>query len=361
MGFRRFRSFGRKRPFRFKRRFTGRSRGARFARQKFDRIVLFNNLNAGPIPRNNLGDAVGNAEGFCSPITVAACSPLDNPPFCGPATTCQTKTKDGTPAVLPCACCVTEVQFNLIDNGILESFFQDSVTLVRIYGDIWYRALVAFPSFNERCTLDGSVLSAYNEIYKESYAEQWHWSMRKHLRTQSADETTPLEAAGPVYDYDWTESSPPWLWQRFKMWHPRKMRYNLEMSSDSPLGICSNTSQAATIVPPEASGSQPTYTIPAESTTCQILTPGGSEACGQRFDGFSSPEPPWHHLRFSFRKHVKMVRDQDLNLTCHVRHPDITGLGGWPCIPKSSLPTFSRAFDTNYNFYVRLGAVVRLN
>lgn len=359
MAFRRFRPFRRVRRSRFRRRFTGRSRGARFARQKFDRIVLFNNLNAGPLPSNNKtgDDTVGNALGVCSPIAAVACSPQDNPPFCGPATICQTIPSDVT-----CGCCVMEVQFNLINNGTLESFFQDSVTLVRIYGDIWYRALVAFPSFGERCTLQGAVLAAYNEIYAESYMEQWHWSMRKHLRTQSADETTALEAAGPVYDYDWTESSPPWLWQRVKLWEPRNHRSNFSMANDSPIGICANTSQAGYTVPAEASGGQPSYNVPAESTSCTVVQANAGEGgCGPIYDNLATQEPPWHHMRMSFRKHVKMVRDQDLNLTCHVRHPQLTTLGGWNCIPKSSVPTFSRAFDTNYQFYVRLAAVIRLN
>lgn len=348
------RGFGgrRRRPFRFNRF----KRRPRFARQKFDRIALFNNFNAGA---TGDGTMVGNALAFCAPISTVACSPLDNPPFCGPLTDCGSLS--GDPPDLTCGCCVTETQFNLFNSDTVQSFYQDNVTMVRMYGDIWYRALVAFPFGTERCTIGGNALNQYDELYKEAYAEQWSWSMRKHLRTQDQlTETSPLDAASPIYNYDWTESSPPWLWQRMQYWTPKGIRTSMQMSGDSFYGVCSNTAQAGYTVPAEASGSQPTYNVPAESTTCQSIS-AALEACPQLFNGVQTNEPPWHHLRIRFRKHVKITRDEDLNLSCHVRHPQLSVLGGWNCLPKSSFPAFSRAFDVNYQFYVRLAAVVRLN
>lgn len=349
------RGFGvRKRRIRFNR-FR---RRPKFARQKFDRITLYNNLNAGP---NGFGSLTGNALGACGPVTAVACSSQDNPPFCGAGTDCGMPPNSETS--LTCGCCVTEVQFNLFNSDTVQDFYQDSVTVVRMYGDIFYRALVTFPFGTERCTIGGNAINQYDELYKEAYAEQWHWSMRKKLRTQAQDvggEQTPLDAASPIYTYDWTESSPPWLWQRMKYWTPKAVRTSMQMSGDSFYALCSNTAQAGYTVPAEASGSQPTYNVPAESTTCQSISAAG-EACPQLFNGLNVTEPPWHRLRFAFRKHVRIVRDEDLNLTCHVRHPQLSILGGWNCIDPATFPAFSRAFDVNYQFYVRIAAVVRLN
>jgi len=341
------------------------SRG-KFARQKFDRIVLFSNLNVGlQVPQPVGGENVnGNTIFTCSPLEVGGCSKRALPdPFCGPDTICGTVNNEP----VECACCTNQVNFTLINNDTLESYYQDSVTLVRTYGDIYFRAIVASPFNEEYCTLMGQDLRLFNTLYRTSYAEQWHWSVRKHLRSQAdsaAGELSPFDAASPGYSYDWTESSPPWLWQRFKMWYPRNERMFWSKSRDSVYGICSDVSGGATnIVPPIASGSQPGYIIDTNvSTDCTIVAPDEGGICPEMFAGEKINEPPWHHMRFRLRKHVKMQRDQDLNLICQVRHPAISIAGGWPCIPDDAFgPRFTRGGDVSYQFYVRIAAVVRLN
>jgi len=334
---------GRKRPFRPR-------RGPGFARQKFDKIVLFNNLNAGP----NLDGISGNA--VCAPAETPSCSPTADPPNCGPESVCG-PSESG----VICRCCVTKANFLLVNNNTLQSFYQDSVTIVRMYGDIYYRAVLGWPFGAERCAFDGSTLNAYQELYTEAYAEQWHWNLRKHERTQSNDETVAADGASTMFNYDWTESSPPWLWQRNKMWFPKEEQVNGQWSFDSFLGICSDTENPGVVVPPTVTGNNPGWIEPPTVTNCVPMTLNEAGICPVKYNEIVTTKPPWHHLRLSSKKHIKMVRDQDLMLTCAVRHPQLSAAGGWPCIDKATFPTFLRAFDTSYQFYVRIAAVVRLN
>jgi len=358
-----------RRSFRPRRRFTRRRtfrRGGRFARANYDRIVLFDNFNAGilvPQPEgavNPQNPFTGNSLLGCAPLEVGGCTRKGSEPFCGPTTTCGVSGE----LEAECVCCTNQINFTLVNNTILQSYFQDSVTVVRMYGDILYRALPATPFNGEYCTMTGAQLRQFNELYSASYGENWNWAIRKHLRSQAdsaAGELSPFDAASPAYDYDWTESSPPWLWQRHKMWFPKRERTFQSESFDSVYGICSNTSQATYIVPPWASGDSPGYIVPAASTTCQVVAPAETGACPRYFTGVNTNEPPWHRLRLRLRKHIRMQRDQDLNLICTVRHPAITLAGGWPCIAAAAFPGFDRGGDVSYQFYIRIAAVVRLN
>jgi len=363
MAFRRFRGKSR---FPRRRTFRRRSRGGSFARKQYDRIVLFNNYNLGQLTPQPSGcsGVNGNTIFGCPPLEVGSCSRKSTPdPECGLGTTCGTC---GETAV-ECSCCSNQINFTLVNNSTLQSYFQDSVTIVRMYGDIRYRALVASPFNAEYCTLTGPQLRQFNSVYRTSYAESWNWAVRKHERSQAdapEGQLSPFDAASPAYDYDWTESSPPWIWQRSHMWFPRNTRSFMSRSYDSIAGICSDTSGGATnIVPAAASGSQPSYIIDTNvSTTCGAMTAAEVGLCGENFTGETVTEPPWHQRRIRIRKHIKMVRDQDLNLICTVRHPQITLAGGWPCIPAAAFPGFeARGGDVTYQFYIRIAAVVQLN
>lgn len=343
---RRFKPF-RRRAFRSSSRRSSPSRS--FARKKYDRIVFFNNMNAGP----NLTTGVsGNAS--CGPIETSACSFQDNPPFCGPASECGPLE---TPSEPPCLCCVTKVNFLLVNNTTLESFFQDNVTVVRMYGDIRYRAVLGQPFGGEYCTIPGKDIRDYFEFYGSAYAEHWNWGLRKHLRTQGLDETSPVDNASPIFDYDWTESSPPWIKQWNKTWFPRITHTNSLMSKDSILNGC--TTIPGYIVPPWVTGTSPGYVVPPSS--CVPYSVGENGVCPQSVNTVTTQDPPWHRMRFSVKRHIKMVRDQDLVLSCAIRHPQLAVVGGWPCIDPAFFPNIARAFDVSYQFFVRIAGVVRLN
>lgn len=343
------------RPGSFRRRSFGRS--GKFAKQKFDKIVLINNLTAGPIlSPTGFQDLNGNS--FCNPFEIPGCSAKLTEPDCGPATTCGLQGED----TIPCKCCVTRGTFVLVNNDTLESYFQDSVTIVRMYGDIFYRAVVASPFNSEFCTIPGSQLRNFNEVFHAAYAEQWNWSLRKHLRTQSNDETLAVDNASPMFSYDWTESSPPWLWQRSSMWFPRATRTFLDKSYDSLLGVCSNSAQPGYVVPPTVAGANPGWIVPAAATVCTPSGPAESGVCLDYYNGLNITEAPWHRMRFSSKKHIKMVRDQDLILGMNVRHPSITVAGGWPCLDAATVfPGFPRGGDVSYQVFMRIAATVRLN
>jgi len=352
-----------RRSFRPRRRFTRRRtfhRRPGFARQKFDKIVLMNNLQPGPVPASgDFTSLTGNA--FCGPFETGSCGRKIAPHQCGPDTNCGTGNipEPGTP--VPCQCCTTQMQFVLVNNDTLQSYFQDSVTIVRMSGDIWFRSLVATPFGGEYCSLTGPNLRAFNDIYTSSYAEHFVWSLRKHERTQGADESLALDPASPMFNYDWTESSPPWLWVRNKMWFPHHVRQIGGMSQDSVIGVCADTEQAGFVVPPTVTGNNPGWIVPPVTTNCTPTVTGEAGACPVVNWGYTTQEPPWHHLRIRSRKHIKMVRDQDLMLNMDVRHPQLTNLGGWPCIDPAVLPAFARLGDVSYQVFIRIAATVRLN
>lgn len=356
--------FRRRSPARstFRRRFRKpfRRRAPGFARQKFDKIVLMNNLQPGPVQSfGGFSGLTGNA--FCGPFETGSCGRKIEPTQCGPTSNCGSTDIPEPNTPVPCQCCTTQMQFVLVNNDTLQSYFQDSVTIVRMSGDIWFRSLVATPFGGEYCTLDGPTLRAFDDIYSSSYAEHFVWSMRKHERTQSQDETLSIDPASPIFNYDWTESSPPWLWIRNKMWFPHHIRQIGGSSRDSVYGICSDTSNPGVIVPPTVTGNNPGWIEPPTTTDCTIVAPNEVGICPVKTWGYTTQEPPWHHLRIRSRKHIKMVRDQDLMLNMDVRHPQLTNLGGWPCIDPAVLPAFARLGDVSYQVFIRIAATVRLN
>jgi len=329
--FRRRRRFTR-RPFR-RRSFGGRKP---FARQTFDKIELFNNLDA-------------RHDGDCAPLEVLGCKAQDG--TCG--TTCTTASHP-TPD-LPCQCCENTVNFNLINNSTLESFYQDRITIMRMYGDLWFRVTPPYPALQE---CEYNIARTWQVLFEQVWRYQYNLSIRKVLVSQREDTALPqFDGASPAYGYDWTESSPPWIWQRVGMWMPRPSSNNWVLNQQSAIGVCSDTSGGGGIL---VSGSG---TIDPVSTNCDVhLVP--NEGCPQIFSGTNVLTPPWHHYRIRTKRHIVMARDQALNLTLVQRFVAPTsGSASWACTDWSALPT---PLDTLVGgsviqAYCRIGATIRYN
>jgi len=348
----------RKRRFRTFRRSRKPFRKGRFARQKFDKIVLYNNLN------QELTDSVIDDDpittGGCGPNIIVGCSQASGGAPCGPEPQAN--------------CCTNTATFELMKNiggqvtvagvptfpeGVpgLRSLL-GNVTLVRIYGDIWWRTLLGFPEGLTRCEAN----SLFNNQYARRYGETFWWGLKKLRLTD-----TPFSAVtgsdegvqdftNAWYGYDWTESH--LLWQRRKFWAPIITRADVLMPFGAVAGVCSNTSGGANnIVPPIASGSQPGYFIDTSvSTTCSPQFLGG-ESCVKQFDVTTMREPPWHHLSVNIKKHITMRQDERLDLQMGIRHPAMPGnQTGWGC-DTAQWP----GENSNTNVFMRLAAVVRIN
>jgi len=128
------------------------------------------------------------------------------------------------------------------------------------------------------------------------------------------------------------------------------------MINGSVQGCCGNVSSDDTIVPPIASGDQPTYTIDGVSTSCQPCTPA-QEVCDVNRRSIEATQPTWHHVRVSLKKHIKLVRDQNLDLQITRRHPAMPGFTtGWGC-DQDTYP----GEGSNGHVFMRIAAVVRLS
>jgi len=343
------RKFGtRRRTFRRRfRPFSGR------VRPKYDRLSLFNTLQ-GDVTQGAL--EAGNPDG-----TIMACGPIVSPE-------CSQSILDCTPCVTPpCAtpvCCAKTTTIRLVSQALLQAFFQDRVTIVGLYGDVWCRSLINMPFGDQLCSNDPGFPTVSQ--YLARFAENWNVSLRKMNQTQSAvARPEPIlpgipDFSTPLYDYDWTEAR--WLFQRNRYWAPRETRWETRTAQGSKIGCCGNTSGGAlNVVPPEASGSQPTYDIDTrvhtECEPCTADVEGGG--CADLSRTISAPAPPWHHFRIRVRRHITLRSDETLDLQIGRRHPpvypgSVIGTPGWGCDD-----TLNQA--STMIMHVKIGAVVRLN
>lgn len=318
----------------FRRRFSRGRTG--FARKKYDVITLFNNLHAWSSAPEDVA---------CGPEIIQPCGHSTSD--CGPDND-QPQSH----------CCDNFALFQLVSNGVLESFFQDHVTVVRIFGDLYYQTLLQFPvglSLCESVTANPQTALDMDQ-YVVRYMEQITWGLRKYNITMDPAEQTAGngDTASPQFVYDSTET--PWIWQRNKVWRPREEHSDSFHACSSLLGFRDGTSQNGYTVPPGTSGTISTYNVPAETSPGVAVQVPCDEFCTDRTRATVAAAPPLHHWRFNVRKHITLRGADALHLGCFVRHPAAPGNTlGWNCNP-----TFINEGWTG-NVYLRVRAVVRLN
>lgn len=326
--------FRRKFGPRFRRRtFGGRRRFVRrrfsLAHKKFDWVTLFDTLSTG-----------AGAQGCGWQVTTP----------CGFTTGDCGVPSPGPPVVSGCCNTITTVE--LMSQATLQSFYQDRVTIVRLNGDLYYTELVNLAVGAQRCLQStGGATFLDDEQYALRYALQVDWGIRKD---HASDDPSNVDVVSPGDIFDRTESY--WYMRRNRLWIPRRTWTRTSLLQGSPIGICSNTSQAGYVVPAEASGSQPTYNVPAESTTCTEVDMPVDEACGTGWRSFTHPVPPLMHWRIRSKRHIVMRRDDRLHLQFQVNHPPRPGFDtGFNCNP-----TFLNE-GWNGEFQIRIDALVQLN
>lgn len=122
----------------------------------------------------------------------------------------------------------------------------------------------------------------------------------------------------------------------------------------SVIGVCNDTDGGSAFNPlVDGTGNIDTS---IDTTCCSQVCVLPSEGCAPEFYTTSANEPPWHHFRFSVKRHIKVKNDVDLNLQIGLRHPAINNVVGWACDPATAL-----ARITNIQYYIKIGAVIRLN
>lgn len=324
---RRFSPWRRRTSFRSGFRPFGRSGGFRrrpgFARKKYDLINLFDTVST------------GSGQQGCPWQTAQPCG-------------FTTGECDVASTEVP-GCCNTIITFELVSQATLQSFFQDNVTIVRLFGDMYYQDLVSLPVGAQRCSANQNT-QLDPEQYALRYALMLEWGLRKD---SAADDPGDVDTISPGDIFDRTETF--WYWKRSRLWQPRLWRSFGTVEDGMPLGVCSNTHQDSYIVPAEASGSQPTFTVPAESTQCTIQNFPTQEVCPRTHQQHYQ-EPPLMHFTMNLRRHIKLRRDDRLHLQCQVKHP--------------ARPGFTEGWNCNHNFLnegwtsnvkARVTALVQLN
>jgi len=349
MAFRRRRTFTRK-PFRRRSRFGKRP----MARANFDKITLFNNLDA-------------QFNGECQPEAIPGCSRFD--PSCGNTgpTTCLDRDGNTAPSLgAPggnCRCCVNLLEYNLMSNSVLEQFYQDRVTLMRIYGDVFWRVVPSYP-VTEEC--NPGIAKIWLREFIQSFGYQWNMSIRKKLFTQAQIAPVPgfenFDASSPIFGYDWTESSPPWNLQRSGVWMPRPELTRTDMAQGSIVGVCSDVS-GGSLLNPLTSGTGNINT--SIDTSCSVIQ-APLEGCPQTVNGVKASLTPWHHLRIRHKRHIVMARDQALNLVLAVRLLDrntVFQTGSWACADYSAFPAPLNTLLGQYRVetFARIGGTIKYN
>lgn len=352
----------RRRRFPVRRRFARGRRGFRpFAarvRPKYDRVVLFNTLQGDW----SQGEVISNPDGPalilpCGPIVVPHCNGSSGPAACAECV--------DPPCEMP-TCCSSHVTLRLISNSILESFFQDRVTVVRIFGDIWCKTLVAAQGLGDGlCSTSG--LAPGLEDYMVRYAEEYSLALRKFNNTEypydrdavSSRPSAFLDESTPMVNYDWSEAR--WLWQRYRFWRPTWEMAENRTLKGSIVGCCPDVTGGSILNPLElGTGNIDTHV----STSCNPCQPESELNCLDLRREWRVRLPPTHHFRFSVKRHIALRADDNLDLQIGMRHPAAVVGGftssGWGCATDATQAT-AESTSTNYYIHARLGAVVRLN
>lgn len=313
-----------RRPFRRRfRPFAGR------VRPKYDRVSLYNNMH----------DLINPPVYNCGPSNIVGCSAeLTETGF-----PCHTD-----PGSLHC--CSNTATFALMTNESLQTLFQDNITIVRLFGDIYTRVKLNFPTGDSKCDPLHPLSSP--GTYASNYAEQWHLGLHKAYRSQELNPTVDTDSANPLYNYDWTEAR--WLWQRNKFWCPVLKRERVDRFRGSIIGVCNDVSGGSLLNPLDLGTGNIDTSVSTECCTQVCVAP--NEGCAPEYYVQSANEPPWHHFRFSVKRHIRVKADTDLNLQVGLRHPAINNVSGWACDPATAA---ARAYNIQY--YVKIGAVIRLN
>lgn len=322
-------------------------------RPKYDRVSLFNTLQGDFTQGDIINGAPDGLLSPCGPIVTPECS--TDGTICGPCTT--------PPCVVTPVCCAKTTTIRVVNQGVLQNFFQDRVTIVSLYGDIWCRSLINLGTDSQLCSSDPISLGQYYA----RFAEHWSIGVRKMNQSQAESPPNPgqftapiLDYGTPLYDYDWTEAR--WLMQRTRFWAPRPRRTDVRTVTGSQMGCCGDVNQAGYAVPAEATGNQPSYNVPALDTSCNPCQAFAEGSCPDLKREFQVDEPPWHHFRIKIRRHITLKADEVLDFQIGRRHPTMypggnpAGNTGWGC----GGDTFPGESSTMI-IHARLGAVLRLN
>lgn len=198
--------------------------------------------------------------------------------------------------------CVTGFTIALLENDSLQELFQDACTVTGIRGSILFR-----PFFPRPNTCDNASMANWEAAVRNSMI---------HLRAGLVkQETSGLNPEGisldPSVDFDWAETR--WSRQWDHIWRPKPVEFSRSIVGFGDiLGVCSNTTKAATVVPPTASGTNPGWIDSAEVTNCApyVLPEGCSSMGKQEF----FREHPWWSMGLNSNKRYLMKDSDELNI-----------------------------------------------
>lgn len=188
----------------------------------------------------------------------------------------------------------------LMTNAELISKFEDTTRIVRIEGDLWFQPTA--PVQPDCPSLVNAVGSSYTMF-------------RMGLKKQQAPQGTsgiapgfnPLRSASTPEDLsDYGDGR--WA----KLWPAHTFQPRLTIGYlTNPYTCCAVVTQDSYVVPPTASGSQPTYTVPAITTSCQSCDPPEDRVTQCLVQ---SEFPLAHHIKVAYNRPIRLNNDNSLVL-----------------------------------------------
>jgi len=199
--------------------------------------------------------------------------------------------------------CFSTFVLGVISAQALSDLYGDDVKIVAMRGDFWLK-----PVWPTADACDAEAMQQWEQNHANYFVRARGGLFKQ--RVVSSNANVDGAVVHPLYGQDWSDAG---LLQTFeKNWPAPPARvYSTTWNDGQTMGVCANVHQAGVTVPPTSDGDQPTYNIPALSTTCG--TYGPSE--GECFDGPTNVEyvaPGWKRASISRRRDVHLHEDDSI-------------------------------------------------
>lgn len=233
--------------------------------------------------------------------------------------------------------CGTTTYLHLLDNDELQSIFGDTCKVAALDARVWFKPVIPYP-------IDLTVAGANNSL-AEFFNDRTIFLRAglKKFQTSVADPDGITQ--GMKESFDWAEGQWMRTWRR--IWNP-SVNFGIETipsGATYPFNMCSNTERALYIVPPTASGSQPTYNVPAITTTCTQIANTSALAYVQQTTR-QIRQPAWKSISLSRTRLIALKENEELTFvfswgqldpdaSCYPGEDDPCRFGPYPDPPCS--------------------------
>lgn len=195
--------------------------------------------------------------------------------------------------------------------GAIQALYDDDVTIAAMRGFINMKPRWTSPN---GCDTNGWAL--------RMAAEQWPIYFKAGLYKQElTDEQGGIPPfVNPNVAQDWTDVSALRKWNH--IWQPKGRTTQTWQQPNKLIGTCSQVERASYLTPATASGSQPSFTVPAIDTDCVSVTVGiGEGACNIEQLHFERDEPMWYRMSLNRSKPIRLHENDSLDIFCNWSMP----------------------------------------